>query len=232
MCFSPEISGTFFLAGLLITIVSYQIDSIRKTHFHVIAAFYTLMELLQTVQYLYVNKCDDPRNKWLTEFAYVLVVVQPLLWNAIYYMRVSNKGDKSIFRLAIILCVVWIVGNVISRLRYTPEADDPLVKCGLFNNTKTCTYRDTPDTHLYWTWQTAHHRDFTANMFMYLCIWFIPALLVKEVRPSVIVLIVSFCMGWALTMHTSQNIVEIAAIWCYISVPVLVVGFLHAYLKE
>jgi len=54
--------------------------------------FYSLMEFLQTVQYFYVNQCSSATNTFLTEIAYVLVIVQPLMWNLFFYYRSDKNG--------------------------------------------------------------------------------------------------------------------------------------------
>ena len=60
------------------------------------------MELLQGIQYYYVNQYFNKMNIILTECAYLLVIVQPLFWNIYFYYN-SDKYDKYIFMTAICL---------------------------------------------------------------------------------------------------------------------------------
>lgn len=225
MCFSPTMSGSFFVVGFILAIVTYVNPKIRKTYMFVPLAFYTMMELLQTIQYFYVNQCDSKVNKTLTEIAYVLVIVQPLLWNTVFYLRAKQAKHKSIHLLGMVMSAVWLVGNAYARVFYSPDkAND---ECGFFNHNKTCTYRDSKDSHLYWRWTTNHYRDFTANYFMYLCLWFLPALLVAENRLFGLIFAVGAAIGWGITKKYGSTDVEFPATWCYMSIPILVVGFIH-----
>lgn len=225
MCFSPTISGSFFIVGLALTYVTYVNPQIRKTYMFVPLAFYTTMELLQTIQYFYVNQCESIINRGLTEIAYILVIVQPLLWNAVFYMRAKQEKHKSIHLLGMVMSGVWLIMNAYARIFYSPDqANDA---CGFFNHNKTCTYRDTDKSHLYWRWTTNHYTDFTANFFMYLCLWFLPALLVPENRLFGLIFAIGAIIGWGITSKYGSTQVEFPATWCYMSVPILVVGYLH-----
>lgn len=230
MCFSPQISFTLFTAGAILTYLTYKDPNIRSSYMYVLFGFYTLMELLQTIQYSVVNQCDSPLNILTTEFAYLLVIVQPLMWNTIFFIRGKNDKNKSIFKLAIVFCVIWIAMNVYSRLTYNEKTANDT--CGFFNNSKTCTYRDTAASHLYWKWKTNHLPDMTANYFMYLCLWFVPPLLVPETRLSGLVLTIGAIVGYTTTRMYGNNIFEFPAIWCYISVPILALGYFNTIFQK
>ena len=224
MCFTPEMSFSFFVAGAVLTIVCFRDRDMRANYLHVIFGFYAIMELLQTFQYFIVNKCEMPINKISTEIAYLLVVVQPLLWNAVFYLRVKNASEKRVFTLAIILCMLWIAMNVYARVRYDANTETGY-NCGIFNSLQTCTRRDDDKSHLYWTWTTEHRKDFTANYFMYICLWFIPPLLIKKTRIAAYCLIIGAIIGVMLTKLNGLSMIQFPSIWCYISVPILIAGY-------
>jgi len=213
------------IAGIILTIFAINNDDLRKKNYHIIYGFYTCMEILQTIQYMYVNDCKKWQNPLLTNIAYVLVIVQPLLWNTVLYHNTSDIKYKHIFKLAIILCIVWIGMNIFSRINYTPE-DNKDNNCGLFNNTETCTYRKN-DSHLYWKWTTRNYTDITANYFMYLCLWFIPALIVPSTRFTGIFLITGCIFAIIFTYAYGTNIIEFPSTWCLLSVPLLIFGYFH-----
>ncbi len=223
MCFTPELSFSFFSAGALLTYLTYKDPVLRKSYAPLLFGFYSAMELLQTIQYSVVNKCESPVNVVSTEIAYLLVILQPLMWNTIFYLRSGDVKSQSIFKLAAILCAVWIAMNVYHRFAYSPETAQD--KCGIFNNDKTCTYRDSPTSHLYWKWRTAFKPDMTANYFMYLALWFVPALLASETRLAGLVLMAGAGIGYYLTKLYGKQDAEFASIWCYISVPILLLGY-------
>lgn len=230
MCFSPKISFSFFIIGSVLAVYSYLTPILREYYMHILFAFYALMELLQTVQYKYVNQCSNPVNKLLTEIAYVLVIVQPLMWNIVFYLRTKSKTGKTIFMLTIILFLVWMAANISLRLGY--NGDNRLNKCGIFNNDTTCTKRDSSTSHLYWQWTTAHYRDMTANYFMYFVLWFVPALLVNETMITSIGLIIGALAGLLLTIKYGVTIVEFPSTWCFISVPLFLLAIVHMVLRK
>jgi hypothetical protein len=225
MCFSQKISLTFAILGAILTIISYKKKQLHAKYFYLLVLFYTIMELLQTIQYSYVNQCESKMNILLTNFAYILVIVQPLLWNLYFYVNSDDQNDKNIFKVAIVFALIWMIYTIILRILYNPKQNKNNI-CGFFNNDKTCTYRDTTSSHLYWKWTTAYYKDVTPNFFMYLCIWFIPALLVKHTQKSALALILSTFIGLIYTLQYGATIYEFPSIWCFISIPFIAFGFL------
>lgn len=232
MCFTPKISATFAVLGAVMTFIAYNVDAYREEYFYIITGFYTLMELLQTIQYAYVNQCGQAMNWFLTEIAYILLIVQPLLWNWIFYLRVTRKEDKQLFKLAMVLCGIWIVGNVYARFGFDPKKDKNSKQCGFISTDQTCTFRSSDSSHLYWTFQTRHFRDLNANYFMYFVLWFVPALFVLKTRLSSIFLMISAWIGLMLSWKYSATMLEFPSIWCYISLPVIIGGFLKIYIEK
>lgn len=231
MCYSPLVSFSFFAIGASLAVFSYYNDKLRSSHIHIIFGFYALMELLQTVQYLVVNDCESKANQLLTEAAYILVIVQPLMWNTIFYLRTTPKY-QGIFVVGIVLSGVWIAANVMARLLYNP-ANATLTKdtCGFFNNPKTCTMKAKDNSHLYWKWTSAYMPDMTANYFMYFCMWFIPALIVPHTRFTAIGIIISAIIGLLVTMKYGATIAEFPSTWCFISVPLMTTTIITSLLK-
>ena len=88
MCFNSPMSFSFATIGFLVTayILRYN-AALKKTGFHYILIYYSLMELLQGIQYFFINQCENLWNIYLTEFAYVLVIFQPLIWNLFYFIE-------------------------------------------------------------------------------------------------------------------------------------------------
>ncbi len=87
MCYTPSMSFGLFITGVIFTYFFYVNKKIIKDeYFYMIVLFYSFMELLQTIQYFYVNQCDNPINVILTNIAYLHVIVQPLMWNTYFYL--------------------------------------------------------------------------------------------------------------------------------------------------
>ena len=204
----------------------------NKQYIYILLGFYTIMELLQTIQYQYVNQCDNPINIFLTNIAYILVIVQPLMWNTIYYLRTRNTCDSRVFKLAMALCVVWISMNVLQRCLFNKNDYDKVNKLNdIHSDDKTCTHRDSSTSHLYWKWTTEQIPNFSANWFMYICLWFIPALLVFKTRLSSIYLMISAIIGAGIT-YKYGSYKEFSSTWCYISLPILLFIFVEYFLTK
>lgn len=234
MCYNSQMSFTFATIGILITayILKYKFR-IKKTGIQYVLIFYTIMELLQGIQYFFINQCSNLWNIYLTEVAYILVILQPLIWNIFYYKN-SNLFDKQIFITAICFSIVWIIVNVLSRVLYDktkiPNSEDKFGSPqtqdnSIFGSDKVCTKKKI--THLYWEWTSANFLDLNANMLTYLMIWFIPGLVSSRFRKSSLVLISSALFAAYVTYLTKEAFV-FTSLWCYISVPiVLAVIFLN-----
>lgn len=223
MCYNSGISFLFAAIGFLVTFYIFIFDKIiNKTGIQYILGFYSIMELLQGVQYYYVNQCSEFMNIILTEFAYLLVILQPLMWNIFFYVN-SGTLDKQIFLTAICLCIPWIIVNVLARLLYDKNKYPQTKQNSPHAGDKVCTKRKL--SHLFWEWTSENFQELNANFFMYLMIWFIPALISKKFRNISFVLIASALLGAYMTFLTDEPVV-FTSLWCYISVPIVLVVLL------
>lgn len=225
MCYNSEISFYFATAGILTIFYIYLFEQrFIKTGIQYILLFYTLMELLQGFQYYFVNQCSNLVNVWLTEFAYILVLAQPTMWNLFYYMN-SNSCDKNIFLPAIWISVVWIIVQILSRVLYDKNADPQTKKNSVFASDKVCTKKKS--THLYWEWTSANFGgELNANFLTYLLIWFIPALISTKFRNSSLILILS-CIIAAIASIVANEPFTFTSLWCYVSIPITIAVFIN-----
>lgn len=227
MCYSPSISLGFAGLGAISTWMSLSNPRLRKLYVWVFAAFYTLMELTQTVQYMYVNKCGESANYYLTEWAYLLVLVQPLMFHTVGYIRCKRPEDKQVFGVALAMFGVWMFFNILSRVLYDPKLDvSKTHQWSYLFGKEVCTLRDTPTSHIYWQWSGFDLKDFNANYLNYLMIWFIPPMFVKTERIALLTVVASFLVGTWLT-YMYGRIEEHPATWCYVSSPVIAFGIIQ-----
>ena len=216
MCFNQKYSFLFTILGLL----SYKISN-GKNHSHKIIIFYTIMELLQTIQYIHVNKCNKI-NSFLTEIAYILVIVQPLMWNYIFLQRQKNTYYKGILYCAVILCGVWIIGNLLRRSKSYSKNN--------FNNeimqgTKNCTYRK-KDEHLYWNLKFYNNPGFDANWFMYFILWIVPGMIVPGNHLGIFGILVGMIGSYFYLSYKRQTFHIFPSLWCLTSVPTIFLSLL------
>src|ERR1700735_229463 len=90
MCYNQPMSLSFALLGILAWVHSKNREN------RVIILFYSCMEILQTVQYNFVDECQSNINMILTLIAHVLVCVQPCLWNW-YRIRTNGREYRQVF---------------------------------------------------------------------------------------------------------------------------------------
>ncbi len=220
MCYNSEMSFYFATAGILTTIYIYFYENaLAKTGIQYILLFYTFMEFLQGFQYFFVNQCSNFINVILTEFAYILVILQPTMWNLFYYIN-SNSYDKNLFIVAIWMSIIWIVVNVLTRIFYDKNDNPQTNKMSIFASDKVCTKQKS--THLYWEWTSANFGNFTPNVLTYFLIWFVPALISTKFRITSLIIFSSFIIA-AIAGNLSNEPFTIPSLWCYISVPIVMI---------
>lgn len=212
-------SFSFGFAGLaaIAYIIAY-VPKLSQMYIPAILLFYTIMEFLQGVQYGLVNQCDSRTNQLLTEFAYVLVILQPLMWNTFFYIN-STGCEKQIFLTGIAFSGIWIIVNLAARIMYTPANAQTREMSVFSSDTVSCTKKRA--SHLFWQWPSANFGDLTANYLIHLMIWFIPALLSTTFRWPAVILVLSAGLGAAASYIANEPEI-FAAVWCYISVPIVI----------
>lgn len=218
MCYNSTMSYTFFIIGITVCLYIYKYSKIRSTYIHYILFFYALMELLQGTQYFYVNECSSEINRNLTNIAYILVILQPLLWNWFFYIN-SERQYAEVFMTGIVLAIVWIIVNVLGRLLYNKDTNYQMKDMSVFATDSTCTKKR--KTHLYWEWTSANFKDLTANFLMYLMIWFIPAMVVPRFR-YIALLLAASAMVAAMVSYINGEYFTFTSLWCYVSVPIVI----------
>lgn len=225
MCYGPTMSGVFTVVGLVATLYTYlYIPKLRKMHVPMLLLFYTGMELLQTVQYFVVNQCSNKVNIYLTEVAYLFVILQALLWNFWFYLN-SVECERKLFVSAMALAMLWIMFNLASRILYTNENALPPTM-SVHAAGEVCTRREA--THLYWEWTFANLGNMNANFLMYLMIWFVPALVSSQYMSSIL-LMAGAAIGASMAFLLKEPHTFTSA-WCYISVPLVLIVIFHKFI--
>lgn len=220
MCYNQPMSILFSTLGAWATLYTFKNKLLRNNYLHFITGFYTIMEMSQAVEYSFVNQCGRTMTFLLSEFTYILFIVQPLLFHVVGYLRNKNQDDRKVFKVSITMFIVWMMSNIYARVIYT-KSDN--VKWSYLYSDKTCIMRHTNNSHLYWQWTSENMYDYHANFFSYLLIWFVPPLFVKKERKIYITVIMSFLVGTLLTILNNRW-EEHASIWCFVSIPVSVLN--------
>lgn len=237
MCFNQKYSAIFAVLGIVSLVVVRNNPHPGNNLMYIPIIFYTIMEVLQTIQYSYTNKCDGI-NHFLTEISYILILVQPIMWNLIFLYKMRSKPltrfHKGILYCAVVLCGVWILAHVARRFRgysdYNPsKVYDP--KNEMTGGSRTCTYKER-NQHLYWNYELFSIPGLDANWFMYIALWFIPGLLIPGEKMTIGVLMAGFAASFLYVRLNGHNHHITPSLWCLTSAPILAVDvFLYSLLK-
>lgn len=176
------------------------------------------VSVLEPIVYFFVNQCSSRVNRILTEFAYVLVILQPLMWNFFFYLN-SSSCDRLVFKVGMVLSLLWLVFNLGARTMYGRMDDSQTREMSIFAGDQVCTKKKA--SHLYWQWTSANFMDLTATYLWYLLLWFVPPLLVPQHRASALVIIAFALLGGAMAYASGEPYI-FASAWCYISVPMII----------
>ena len=230
MCYNSEMSFAFASIGVVALAYLYTYKkSITASGIQYLLIFYIFMELLQGIQYFFVNQCSNFVNIFLTEIAYILVLVQPLMWNMFYYFN-SAESDKKVFLVAIVSFIIWMISDIWARVMYDKTGNNKTKKHGFFAGDKVCTKKQ--KTHLYWEWTSANFGDLNATVLSYYLIWFIPALFSSQFRNTSILMMVLALFSAFIAMLNNEFF-TFASLWCYTSVPIFVcVIFNYMFFKQ
>jgi len=229
MCFNQKYSAAFAVLGAMATALIWFKKGVGHNLLYVPLMFYTFMEILQTVQYNYVNACDGI-NRALTEVSYILILVQPVMWNLIFLYKKRSPPlapiHQGIIVCAIALCLTWMLAHVLRRLStYGKRADGEEIASG----PKTCTFKK-DDEHLYWTYELFSNPGMDANWFMYLALWFIPGLLIPGETATIAIIMAGFLASWAYVKINNHTRHITPSLWCLSSGPTLVMNVVYALL--
>ncbi|AYV78048.1 MAG: hypothetical protein Edafosvirus4_32 [Edafosvirus sp.] len=222
MCYNQSMSLSFAILGIIGWCVT---DKKKYGPEAMIIAFYTTMEILQTIQYSYLDLCNTFENKFLTIIAHILVCVQPSLWNW-YRMRKNNNNRKiftAFFWAGIIFAVFYTLRLFWGWLDTT--ANFPIYE---MNVGKTmCTIQG--PSHVCWMLPYASFQGLEPNYFTYLLIWFFPTLYEDTYwLPKI-----TFWIGQIALVHwTTPSMHENNSVWCLWSVPLFIGFFVTLYFKQ
>lgn len=104
MCWSGEASGVLAAAGFGMT--AYLYHSGEKKALWLTLFYFTLMELLQALTYIYINQCNVPMNKILTFLGYIHLAFQPFFINMVGMYFIPKDIKEKISKYVYACC--WI----------------------------------------------------------------------------------------------------------------------------
>lgn len=101
MCFS--LGATVAMAGIGAVATAVTIRRREPPAIPAALAWFTLMEILQVLGYLVVDRCGDPLNQTSALLSYLHIAFQPFFVNA-FAMELVPRAVRARMRVAVFLC--------------------------------------------------------------------------------------------------------------------------------
>lgn len=219
MCWSGEASAVLATIGFgTATHLAYKGES---RQLWIPLTYFACMELLQAATYAYINLCDSPPNQILTLFGYIHIAFQPFFVNmvAMYFIPAEVRNKISTF-----VYTVCAVGAIAMLVKMYPFAWSGKCLIGIeaFCGAQACSVSG--DWHIAWQLPlNGLNIDFSHTIpgfmyglhgFTYIVVAFIMPVIYGSWR------FVAFhiLMGPVLSMLTTRDPNEYAAVWCLFSI--------------
>ncbi|KAJ5073372.1 hypothetical protein M0811_08780 [Anaeramoeba ignava] len=220
MCFNQPISFLFtigsFINAQYLRRAKFLKNDKRIWRMAAGVDYFAAMELIQFLQYFWIDQCDSVINKILTILGIIHIAFQPFIANLMTSYDIPKRMEKSFDRLVMPLSILTGIFST-SRLigyEYFPCSDlyDPLC------SKVTCT--TTGRVHLRWGCRLRTGNYFTPSAFPNFFFMFVPTILAGKLRASLLLFFSGPVIGYAL----ARNKDEWASIWCYYTFVQCLVG--------
>lgn len=211
MCWSKQASGTLAILGLGILYKRYTAGQDWTSLVPLI--LYIVMEALQWKQYDTIDKCDNPENKSLSKLSYVLIWLQPIVWNWHFYM----KTHEDVFKFSAVisgLILVLTMDRVFSKVIHTMPYNDK----ESHNVGENCTKQGKK--HLYWTYNLGTAGGLEPNWLWYFVLLFMPHIYKGDQYNFTLPMIA----GMLVALYVTGKSIEFTSTWCAYSIPYFLVS--------
>lgn len=240
MCFSQSMSYSFGLIGMISSYILY----INKYYYATVGVFYfSLMEILQGLQYSVIDECDNEINILLTYIAYLHISFQPVIVSIWLYEFIDDK-KKNLNFLKLIIGICFIGGILLASRVFIFEKDtlcNPKIEptCG----ERTCSLSG--KYHIVWDFamRAPGTYYFTPSVALHFFLYCVPFLVLgimlrnyKVIAMSLLTVILPFMIYIYINLYlylidkdkyvyyNDKN--ELGALWCFISIPYILLTFI------
>jgi len=219
MCWSFGASTVFAIIGILAAI--YLIYKKESKLLWIPILYFAAMEVLQALTYLTINQCNLPMNQLLTYISYLHSVFQPFFMNAffLYFIpkEVRNKISGWVFAICFIASILLLIQVYPFSWAGTCSPSNNFLDldrawCG----TNICSMSGS--WHLIW--------NIPLNEMTWLGIlgYLFPIFILPLIYGSWKVLLYQTILGPALTLLIIANPAEFPAVWCFLSVAIIILA--------
>jgi len=220
MCWSGEASAVLATIGIGTTL--YAAYKKEDPRLYLALGYFSAMELLQAYTYSVIDQCALPSNQIATLLGYLHITFQPFFINLISMYFIPNIIRKKIEWPVYTLC---FISSIVMLLQLYPF--EWAGQCELGRNM--CA-RDlcsvSGDWHIAWNVPTNGMLNFItvdswARFFSLYPTYFFVGILMPFIYGSWRFTIYHFLIGPQLSMLLTTNPNEVAAIWCLLSIGIL-----------
>ena len=219
MCWSGEASLVLATVGFgTATYVAYKGES---KELWVPLTYFACMELLQAATYAYINLCDSPPNQILTLFGYLHIAFQPFFVNMVAMYFIPDEVKKKISTTVYSLCAVGAVAMMVKMYPFA-WAGHCVVGLEAFCGDKACSVPG--DWHIAWQLPLNGLAIDLSQIMpgLFYGLHGIAYILVGFVMPFVYgswrFVVFHIFMGPILSILTTRDPNEYAAVWCLFSI--------------
>ncbi len=220
MCWSGQASFLLASAGIGTTIYA----ALRKEPpaLWIALGYFSLMELLQAFTYSVIGDCDNPTNQIATLLSYLHVTFQPFFINAVALYFIPAEIRKRIYIPVYVICFAGAIFTLIQLvpMSWAGMCDISRPLCA----ERLCSVRG--NWHIAWDVPTNGIGNYFVHAGFYPLIdgfpgYVIPAFFLPLLYGSWRVVVFHYFFGPFLSTHLTSNHNEWPAIWCLLSIGIL-----------
>jgi hypothetical protein len=218
MCWSGEASAVLAAAGIGTTL--YAMYKKEPPALWAALGYFSLMELLQAFTYSVIDKCGDPSNQIATLLGYLHITFQPFFINALSMYFIPKRIAEKVAPWAYAFCFFSAVFMIIQLFPFDWAG---LCQHGRFLCAdRLCSVSG--NWHIAWEVPTNGIFNSTADTLMHgFPTYFIAALIVPVLYGSWRFTLYHAVMGPFLASLLTNNMNERPAVWCLLSIGILMV---------
>ena len=229
MCWSREASTVLAIAGF--SGVAWAIYKKQPAPLWVGLGYFCLMEALQAFTYNVINQCNNPANQILTLLSYLHITFQPFFVSAVSMYFVPKEVQRRVAPAVYLFCFFSAIFMLIQLypFEWAGHCDPRRPLCG----DKLCSVRG--NWHIAWLIPTNGICNGPASFELHSLKFLSPLLTINFPTYLVAVMVLPVIYGsWRFTLYhflmgplsaalLTDNIHEWPAVWCLLSVGLLLI---------
>ncbi len=213
MCWSGEASAVLASVGVCSTI--YVAKQGEPKELWLPLGYFSLMELLQAFTYIVIDRCDLPLNALLTFLGMAHIIVQPIFINMVSMHFIPSARKLKIQKIVYSLCVLGILVNTLRILPLDIAGACEIGREPLCSD-RWCSVSGS--WHIAW--------EVKANGWKWAGLgYFIPAFLLPIFYGARRFTTYHILIGPVLAWSTTKDLNEWPAVWCLLSIGLLLIAF-------